>query len=420
MKTKYIITLFWIVSLTMIISSCREDSDYIPSYEGNNIDFQKASESFEEQFKAFWTAMNCNYPHWDYEAKYGLDWDAVYDKYLPAFQELDKQGYLSSEEVELNLKKLYTEILSPLHDGHFFAEIRNLRDCTSSFVICPQETRVEKRASYLSDKEMKHSSLLKFYLNNKQIIEYWGGSGIIDSQSGLFADNILYLWFYSFDYLHSQMINNKDEAYKAWFNKIQELYNSCTLKGIIIDLRNNQGGTESAYQYVLGALQPYQINRNGERFCEVGMARIKTGIGRYDYSPLFPCQIPAYSGDHAIITEQPIVLLVNNITASLSEITCLVAQQLDNTIVLGTQTYGAWSGMSKSYSESNFGSVGIQGKTPFYAYIPSRTFITSDGKFLEGEGIKPDIEVEFDVDLFQKEGRDNQLERALEYIRTGK
>ena len=38
---------------------------------------------------------------------------------------------------------------------------------------------------------------------------------------------------------------------------------------------------------------------------------------------------------------------------------------------------------------------------------------------LEGVGISPDIEVNFDMSLFESNGRDTQLERALQFIRSG-
>ena len=41
--------------------SCRDDSDDILSYgQNDNLAFAEAGQSFEEQFKAIWTALNCN------------------------------------------------------------------------------------------------------------------------------------------------------------------------------------------------------------------------------------------------------------------------------------------------------------------------------------------------------------------------
>ena len=42
-----------------------------------------------------------------------------------------------------------------------------------------------------------------------------------------------------------------------------------------------------------------------------------------------------------------------------------------------------------------------------------------DGKQLEGIGIDPEIEVDLDKELFDNNGGDTQLERALQLIRNG-
>ena len=36
----------------------------------------------------------------------------------------------------------------------------------------------------------------------------------------------------------------------------------------------------------------------------------------------------------------------------------------------------------------------------------------------ESKGFTPDIEVRYDADLYNQTGRDNQLERAFQYLRT--
>jgi C-terminal processing protease CtpA/Prc len=45
--------------------------------------------------------------------------------------------------------------------------------------------------------------------------------------------------------------------------------------------------------------------------------------------------------------------------------------------------------------------------------------MTKDKQILEGVGLTPDIEVDFDVTLYRSTGRDTQLDRALQYLRTG-
>ena len=70
--------------------------------------------------------LNTNYQLWDYEAQFGLNWDDVYDKYLPQFEELDRRDRSIDPVPDSTLERLYTEILAPLHDGHLSVEVKNL------------------------------------------------------------------------------------------------------------------------------------------------------------------------------------------------------------------------------------------------------------------------------------------------------
>ena len=45
--------------------------------------------------------------------------------------------------------------------------------------------------------------------------------------------------------------------------------------------------------------------------------------------------------------------------------------------------------------------------------------LTLDKKPIEGQGLTPDIDVNLDVDLFQATGQDTQLDRALQFLRSG-
>ena len=65
------------------------------------------------------------------------------------------------------------------------------------------------------------------------------------------------------------------------------------------------------------------------------------------------------------------------------------------------------------------GHIGERYKTPVYVYLPCVATFTLDHKIIEGEGITPDIEVDLDEATFMATGRDTQLDRALQYIRTG-
>lgn len=130
---------YTLLVLSLVIAgSCRKVSDPVLSYGQNDAQaFEHAGKSFENQFTDLWTALNCNYGIWDYEASFGLDWDDVYEKYLPQFKALDQKETVTDEE----LKKIYTEVVNPLHDGHLLVQVQNLK--TGSFLnIFPSSDRL--------------------------------------------------------------------------------------------------------------------------------------------------------------------------------------------------------------------------------------------------------------------------------------
>jgi hypothetical protein len=168
------------------------------------------------------------------------------------------------------------------------------------------------------------------------------------------------------------------------------------------------------YQYVLGALLP----SGGHHMAD---ARFKRGPGRFDYSPIMPQYMLTMNAEHEIVTE-PIVVLCNCKSLSMAEMTSMGAKVLENGTLIGTRTWGGFSALSASetYSNNYAGYVGIQNVTPVFCYIPQEVAFTLDNKILEGYGVTPDIEIPYDAATWNKgAGPDNQLDRALQFIRTG-
>ena len=104
-----------------------------------------------------WNGLNQYYALWDYEDEYGLDWDAVYDEYLPQFEALDKQETVTDEE----LKALLAKVCSPLHDGHMAVIFSNHKTGTKEVMYQPGEDRAVKRDDYEIANKYKPS--LKYY-----------------------------------------------------------------------------------------------------------------------------------------------------------------------------------------------------------------------------------------------------------------
>ena len=210
-------------------------------------------------------------------------------------------------------------------------------------------------------------------------------------------------------------VESVQNTWNSWFSAIQELKKAGNLGGVIIDVRSNGGGMLNDYQYVLGALLP----SGGHHMAD---ARFKRGPGRFDYSPIMPQTMPTMKEEHETVTE-PIVVLCNCNSVSMAEMTSMGAKVLENGTLIGTRTWGGFSALSSSenYSNNYAGYVGIQNVTPVFCYIPQEvTFSILDGKIVEGHGVEPDIEVSMDFDAWNKgNGSDSQLDRALQFIRTG-
>ena len=76
----------------LLATSCREESDSLLSYDHEEqLAFAEAETSYAAKFKVTWNGLNQYYALWDYEKEQGLDWDAVYDEYLPQFEALDER-----------------------------------------------------------------------------------------------------------------------------------------------------------------------------------------------------------------------------------------------------------------------------------------------------------------------------------------
>lgn len=409
------------------IFSCREDSDTVLSYayngESDLRNFSDANTSLVGQFEAFWTAMNCNYQIWDYEERFGLNWDEVYNKYHKRFEDYDKLYNLENPIPNDTLFSIYEEIMMPLHDGHIELTIKNIH------------TNGEKkiRPWYRNTQRLELSEIfneligpnLDYYLSKKegdnQIVEHVEKDE--EYQYCYFIDNILYLR------LSGNIIwPNYESVWTPWFQRLKELYQKRDLKGLIFDLRKCGGGQSVDYKYLLGALQ----EEKGDTTHRIGWLRTKTGIGRLDYSPLVPFCMPLYHDEHPIIDKEPIIILANTYTSSFAEIICYEAKRMRNARVIGRRTWGGMNTLTPTpdikgvtydskfpyYSLTYSGHVGND-STSFKIFNPCAAFITEEGEILEGIGIEPDIDVSYDNEL-KKQGRDSQLERALEFIRTGK
>tara|TARA_B100000315_G_scaffold96767_1_gene88951 strand:+ start:1741 stop:2940 length:1200 start_codon:yes stop_codon:yes gene_type:complete len=152
--------------------------------------------------------------------------------------------------------------------------------------------------------------------------------------------------------------------------------------GIVLDLRNNPGGLLSAVvdvtsQFLEDGLVLYQIDAQGKRT-------------NWDVK----------SGGEAV--DIPLVILVNEFSASASEVLTGAIMDHDRATVIGTTTFG--KGSVNNLWPLNDGS-GIN--------FTVAHWFTPEGTLIEGDGISPHIIEESTED----ETEDVQLDRAIEVLK---
>lgn len=138
--------------------------------------------------------------------------------------------------------------------------------------------------------------------------------------------------------------------------------NGAPLTGLVLDLRDNPGGTLSSAVAI------------SDLFLQAGT--IVTTKGRFfDANQRFTAQ----SGD--ILNGAPIVVLINEQSASAAEILAGALQDNERALIIGKQSYG--KGSVQSLIPLGNGTTALK--------LTTARYFTPSGQSIEGVGIKPDV-----------------------------
>jgi len=165
-------------------------------------------------------------------------------------------------------------------------------------------------------------------------------------------------------------------------------------KAVILDVRNNSGGLINSARDVCS------------KFIPMGSPVVSV-INRANNKRV----LRATGGMHS---KMPMVLLVNELSASASEITAGALKDSGRATLIGARTFGKGS---------------VQELTPLFLAgsdkpaalkLTVALFYTPNGLKINGEGLKPDIVVPLDVrdTGLRKIKKDKQLQKAIKYLRT--
>ena len=155
------------------------------------------------------------------------------------------------------------------------------------------------------------------------------------------------------------------------------------MQSLIVDLRSNPGGNLVTVCDILDLMLPegtivYKEDKNGEK--------------------------NEFTSEEENQFTKPLVVMMNGYSASASEIFAGAVQDYGTGQIVGTQSYG--KGVVQQIFDLKDGTS---------LKLTIAEYFTPNGRNINGEGITPDVEVEYEYDEANPEA-DNQLDKAIEVV----
>lgn len=171
-------------------------------------------------------------------------------------------------------------------------------------------------------------------------------------------------------------------TYDQYKNAYNDLKNQ-GMKGMVVDLRSNPGGSLSIVCKTLDEILPegkivYTQDKNGKE--------------------------EDFTSDEEHQIDIPMTVLVNQYSASASEIFAGAIQDYDLGAIVGTQTYG--KGVVQQIFDLKDGTC---------VKLTIAKYFTAKGQDIDGKGITPDVAIDYQADENNPEA-DNQLNKAIETL----
>lgn len=410
------------LSALLLCCSCRKEADYLP-YIGES--GKLAYNNYTEQFEYIWKSMSAGYVFWDVDT---TNWDAMYDRFLPKFQELDRIVEAGGTVSISTLGQLYNEMMGGMKDHHMLVRVQNLFPIAGEPLFAyvqPGDREVVSRDYYYESSYEEKIRILSF-LNNIEsqynIAAHETATYPIPEMNSevtyvycliVLPDGrkIPYLWQSVAAIAPVLDAGYGNTVVEQWLKAIVETPRS-ELAGIILDNRDNRGGYQDDLDYLIGTF----LNKRTEIF----KTRYKEGPGRLEHSVWTPYYIEPNKKYHRDITAEniPYVVICDINSVSMGEIEPMTIKAvLPTAYTIGERTYGG-TGPLQPAEDVNlnyggpFGDNSINGL--HYIYTSSFEALIG-GKVLEGIGHIPDrimLRKDHNGDLKP------QLDAAIEYIRA--
>ncbi len=292
----------------------------------------------------------------------------------------DTRGEFGGLGIEIGMEAGVVKVISPIDDtpaaragikaGDYIVRINDIQVQGKSLMEAVKLMRGKVGTDIKLTIRRKNTKKALEFILIREIIEVKSVSASLKGEK----NNIGYLRLKAFN-------ENSD---KQFFDNIKKFEKNNKTKGYIIDLRNNPGGLLS---------QAINIT---DFFLDDGEIVSTKGRNTSETRKFF-----ARSGDG--VNGKPLIVLINNGSASASEIFAGALQDHKRAIILGENTYGKGS-VQSIIPLKNGGGIRL---TISKYFLPS-------GKSISEVGVSPDIEIlESENDFQINSDTDNQLKYAL-------
>ncbi|AWT47369.1 MULTISPECIES: S41 family peptidase [Streptomyces] len=327
-------------------------------------------------FDVFWQSFEENYPF--FSAK-GIDWHAVRDRYRPRVH----AGTTRDE-----LYAVFSEMVKPLHDAHVavqdgdrvFAQVR-------PGTAVPTEELDTKVKKFVVARDLKNARNLQDFANGRiTYADLPGALGYVRiSGFGGYAGH---------GASYAAQLAELDRALDTVLSRER----TQRLKGLIIDVRINGGGSDALGVHIAERLTDtaYLAYSKRARNDPADPSRHTRPQPVY----VTPAQGPRYTG--------PVAVLTGGSTFSAGEtFTQALMDRPGKTVRIGRPTQGVFSDvMSRTLPNG------------MSAWLPNEEFLTRSGGTFDGTGIPPHLtEPVFTKEEFDKQ-RDSAFDRALGVLRN--
>ena len=341
-------------------------------------------------------------------------WSRLEEKYVDK-DKIDRKNLVfgAASGLVRSLKDPYSEFLPPVETKQFQEDVRGsfegigaeigIRKVTLTIIAPLEGMPAEKAGLRAGDKILKVGDTITFDLTLDEAVRLIRGPKGTEVRLLIMRDSFDQAKEYKIirDTIRVEIVNTEQkpdgifviklnhftESAAFEFRKAVQKFYASGSKKLIFDLRNNPGGFLSVSVDIASWFLPAGEVVVRERYADGGEEIFR-------------------SSGHRLLTSVPTVVLVNEGSASASEIVAGALRDVKGIKLVGIKTFGKGSVQEV---------IPIQGGSSLKVTIAK--WLTPKGEEINGKGLEPDVKVELPKEEDQDPKKDPIMEKGIEVLK---